>query len=352
MESDLSLIQECGFNSFDEVVKRINELVNIMRTGRAKAETNLQRFSNQAKEFIKLGQKDKAKKELTKKKKKEEKIKTFDTQFNVILEKLKEVKNSTQMIQVLNATKYCNNLLLMELSEKETGEPTDGIKEYQDLLENDKEITNYLEIILKKGKKPEKSKPAVPQVNQFNNNNNINQNVNISNNDLILIQKCGFNSFGDAIQRINGLIEIIRNGRNKAEKGLEKYVNKAKDFIKEGNKSEARKELAKKKSREDMIKSMDNLFISIHEKLNELKSCKQIVNILNDIKLCNNKMIEFIQLDGDEMGDMHFYVENDKEITKYLNIINQSGNNTQQQEFKNNNFNSGNYNDINFPHDS
>ena len=52
------------------------------------------------------------------------------------------------------------------------------------------------------------------------------------------------------------------------------------------------------------------------------------------------------------MGDMHFYVENDKEITKYLNIINQSGNNTQQQEFNNNNFNSGNYNDINFPHDS
>ena len=63
-------------------------------------------------------------------------------------------------------------------------------------------------------------------------------------------------------------------------------------------------------------------------------------------------MIEFIKLDGDEMGDMHFYVENDKEITKYLNIINQSGNNTQQQEFNNNNFNSGNYNDINFPHDS
>ena len=85
MESDLKLIQECGFNSFEDVVKRINELVNIMRIGRAKAEKNLQRFSNQAKEFLKLGQKDKAKKELTKKKKREEKIKSFDTQFNIIL---------------------------------------------------------------------------------------------------------------------------------------------------------------------------------------------------------------------------------------------------------------------------
>ena len=114
-----------------------------MRAGRAKAETNLQRFNNQAKEFIKSGQEGKAKRVLSKKKGKVDKIKKFDTQFNIILDKLKEVKNSTQMMQVLNATKYCNNLLLIELSEKETGEPTDGIKEYQDLLENDKEITKY-----------------------------------------------------------------------------------------------------------------------------------------------------------------------------------------------------------------
>ena len=136
-ESDLELIKECGFSSFDEVVQRINELVNIMRVGRIKAEKNLDRFQNQAKIYLKDGQRDKAKKELAKKKKKEEKIKTFDNQFNVILEKIKEVKNINQMQQVLNATKYCNNLLLAELSQEETGEPTEGVKEYQDLLEND-----------------------------------------------------------------------------------------------------------------------------------------------------------------------------------------------------------------------
>ena len=231
MESDLKLIQECGFNSFEDVVKRINELVNIMRIGRAKAEKNLQRFSNQAKEFLKLGQKDKAKKELTKKKKREEKIKSFDTQFNIILEKIKEVKNSTQMVQVLNATKYCNNLLLAELSEKETGEPTEGMKEYQDLLENDKEITKYLETIVK-SKRPEKVKPSIPQPNQFNNNNiNINQNINISNNDLALIQKCGFNSFGDVITKINGLLNSMTIGRNLAEKDIENNVNQAKNLL-------------------------------------------------------------------------------------------------------------------------
>ena len=37
MESDLKLIQECGFNSFDEIINRINELMNIMRIGREKA---------------------------------------------------------------------------------------------------------------------------------------------------------------------------------------------------------------------------------------------------------------------------------------------------------------------------
>ena len=116
-ESDLKLIQECGFNSFEDVAKRINEMVDIMRVGKVKAEKNLDRFSNQAKDFLKTGQKDKAKKELAKKKKKEERIKTFDTQFKVILEKLKEVKNSTQMVQVLNASKFCNSSLLAELKE-------------------------------------------------------------------------------------------------------------------------------------------------------------------------------------------------------------------------------------------
>ena len=358
MESDLKLIQECGFNSFEDVVKRINELVNIMRIGRAKAEKNLQRFSNQAKEFLKLGQKDKAKKELTKKKKREEKIKSFDTQFNIILEKIKEVKNSTQMVQVLNATKYCNNLLLAELSEKETGEPTEGMKEYQDLLENDKEITKYLETIVK-SKRPEKVKPSIPQPNQFNNNNNninINQNINISNNDLALIQKCGFNSFGEVITKINGLLNSMTIGRNLAEKDIENNVNQAKNLLREGKKDEAKNELRKKKVKEERIKSIDTMFISINEKMSQIKSSKQIIEILNDVKNCNNLIIEGLsQNEGDgEIGNTKEYqslLENNKEISKYLDIINSSGNNSQQQGINNNN-NVNPYNDITFPSDS
>ena len=350
----MKLIQECGFDSFEDVVKRINELVNIMRIGRAKAEKNLQRFSNQAKEFLKLGQKDKAKKELTKKKKREEKIKSFDTQFNVILEKIKEVKNSTQMVQVLNATKYCNNLLLAELSEKETGEPTDGMKEYQDLLENDKEITKYLGIIVK-SKKPEKVKPSIPQTNQFNNNININQNINISDSDLALIQKCGFNSFGDVITKINGLINTMRMGRNAVEKDIEKNVNQAKNFLREGQKDEAKNELRKKKIKEDRIKNIDTMFASISEKMNQIKSYKQILEILNDVKACNNLVMEGLSQneEGGEIENNKEYqslVENGKEINKYLDIINSSGNNSQQQGINNNNFNP--YNNIQFPSDS
>ena len=340
MESDLKLIQECGFNSFEEVVKRISELVNIMRVGRAKAQKNLERFNTQAKEYLKLGQKDKAKRELAKKKKRDEKIKSFDTQFSVILEKIKEVKNSTQMVQVLNATKYCNNLLLNELSEKETGEPTDQLKEYQDLLENDKEIKKYLETILK-SKKPEKTKPSIPPTNQVNNNIIINQNINISNSDLILFQKCGFNSFGDITNKINELLGTMRTGRNKANINLEKYVNQAKNFLRDGQKLEAKKELTKKKAKEEKIKAIDTMFVSINEKMSKIKSSKEILEILKDIKSCNNLiMVELSQNEeGEEMGNINEYQgleEIDKEISKYLDIIGSSGN----------------YNDINYPSDS
>ena len=341
MESDLKLIQECGFNSFEEVVKRINELVNIMRVGRAKAQKNLERFNTQAKEYLKLGQKDKAKRELAKKKKRDEKIKSFDTQFSVILEKIKEVKNSTQMVQVLNATKYCNNLLLNELSEKETGEPTDQLKEYQDLLENDKEIKKYLETILK-SKKPEKTKPSIPPTNQVNNNNIIIiPDINISNSDLILFQKCGFNSFGDITNKINELLGTMRTGRNKANINLEKYVNQAKNFLRDGQKLEAKKELTKKKAKEEKIKAIDTMFVSINEKMSKIKSSKEILEILKDIKSCNNLiMVELSQNEeGEEMGNINEYQgleEIDKEISKYLDIIGSSGN----------------YNDINYPSDS
>ena len=152
------LIQECGFNSFEEVVKRVNELVDVMRVGRARAEKYLDRFNNEAKQFLKDGQKDKAKRILTKKKKHAERVKTIDSQLDIILGKLKEVKNSTQMLQVMKAIKYCNNLLLSELDEKDLKEKNSETNENQDLIDNDKEICKYLDILAKNTAK--KAKPA------------------------------------------------------------------------------------------------------------------------------------------------------------------------------------------------
>ena len=165
MEADLKLIQECGFNSFEEVVKKITEMVDVMRAGRLRAEKNLERFTEEAKRLLKEGQKDKAKKEILKKKKYTEKVKTIDTQLNKILEKLNTVKNSTQMLQVLSATKYCNNLILGELTQKDAPE---GNNENQDLIDNDKEITKYIEMLTKSKKK--KTKPAPAKVEQKGDN--------------------------------------------------------------------------------------------------------------------------------------------------------------------------------------
>ena len=239
MDSDLQLIKDCGFNSFEEVVKKINELVDVMRAARLRAEKHLDRFTNEAKKFLNAGQKDKAKKELLKKKKHAEKVKTIDNQLNVILEKLKEVKNSTQMLQVLNATKYCNNLLLTELGQKEMNEGSNETNENQDLIDNDKEITKYLEIIVNSRKK--KAKPIVkppleqknenlsedtnnfpqPENNEVQNNNNSNfpqdsenNDVNFNNNNNFGINQKNENQNKINNQNLNKNININQNYNN------------------------------------------------------------------------------------------------------------------------------------------
>lgn len=186
MESELNLIKECGFNSFEEVVKRINELVDVMRVGRERAEKHLQRFTNEAKKLLQEGQKDKAKKVLLKKKNHAERVKNIDNQLDIILGKLREVKNSKQMLQVIKAIKYCNNLLLSELGQKDLVQDnnTDS-NENQDLLDNDKEITKYLEILSNSVSKPKKVKPTAPPLAQklesFGDNMNFPQPENTDN---------------------------------------------------------------------------------------------------------------------------------------------------------------------------
>ena len=244
MESDLKLIQECGFNSFEEVVKKVNELVDVMRVGRARAEKYLERFTNEAKKLLKEGQKDKAKRELTKKKNHAERVKTIDTQLNIILEKLREVKNSTQMVQVLKAAKYCNNLLLSELGQKDLLKENNELNENQDLIDNDKEIAKYLEIISNSKKK--KAKPTLaqniqniepennfpqPENNQIedtnnfpqdNNDNTMNNNNTKGNNTNINNNNFGVNQNNNEVNNINNqnkvnntlLNNIINNNNN------------------------------------------------------------------------------------------------------------------------------------------
>ena len=41
-DPDLILANQCGFQTFDDIVKRMNEIVEIMKTGRNKVESNLE----------------------------------------------------------------------------------------------------------------------------------------------------------------------------------------------------------------------------------------------------------------------------------------------------------------------
>ena len=125
-------------------MRRIIYFIEVMEYGNKRLEKNLERYVNQAKEYLKAGQKDEAKKELTIKKQKEEKIKTLNSQLSQIAGKLKEVKNSNHMLIVLNATQFCNNIIMAELDNNEIGEET---KEYLDLSANYNEMNKYIQTI-------------------------------------------------------------------------------------------------------------------------------------------------------------------------------------------------------------
>ena len=53
MEQDLELAQRCGFNTFDDIVVRIQEIVNILKTGQEKAEKCVEFYQELAKEYLK-----------------------------------------------------------------------------------------------------------------------------------------------------------------------------------------------------------------------------------------------------------------------------------------------------------
>ena len=149
MEPDLELAQRCGFNTFDDIVVRIQEIVNILKTGKEKAEKCLDIYQELAKEYLKLKQKDKAKRLLATKKLRKEKINSLELRFILVLNKIEVAENVNEMLEIFNDINYCVIELLIALDKNETGEETDEMKEYQDIIKVEKEITNYLEMIKK-----------------------------------------------------------------------------------------------------------------------------------------------------------------------------------------------------------
>ena len=113
------------------------------------------------------------------------------------------------------------------------------------------------------------------------------------------------------------------------EKSLEKHVEIAKNFLRGSKRDEAKRELAKKKRKEEKIKTIDKTFISINEKMSQIKSNKQIIEILNDVKNCNNLIIDGLSQNEEDSEientkEFQSLIENEIEINKYLNSINSS----------------------------
>ena len=104
-DPDLILANQCGFQTFDDIVKRMNEIVEIMKTGRNKVESNLEIYKILAKEYLELKEKNKAKNQLLIKKKLEYKIKIYDEQFKDILEKVEVAETIYEMIDILSTIK-------------------------------------------------------------------------------------------------------------------------------------------------------------------------------------------------------------------------------------------------------
>ena len=58
-----------------------------------------------------------------------------------------EIANFEQVLDALNEAKNCIGILLIELDKKVIGEEVEKLKEYQDLVTNDKIISDWINII-------------------------------------------------------------------------------------------------------------------------------------------------------------------------------------------------------------
>ena len=104
----------------------------------------MERFQIQAKKFLVKGQNEDAKNELKKEMEKEEIIQKYDSQIYALSKIFDTLENVNQFLEAFDVLKACNDILLAELEE---GEGLEQSKEYQELKNIDKLITNYIDIL-------------------------------------------------------------------------------------------------------------------------------------------------------------------------------------------------------------
>lgn len=131
----------------NQLFPKINESMDIMQAARLKVKLSFDRFIFRAKKFIKEGKMEEARNELKEEIKKTELIKEYDMKMYGLLNKLKALENGEQLINILDIAKSCISALLNELNDEKIIKSTVKLKEYKDLIENEKEINKYIDII-------------------------------------------------------------------------------------------------------------------------------------------------------------------------------------------------------------
>ena len=308
-DPDLVLANQCGFETFDDIVTRMNEIVKILQAAKSKVEKNLEMYTILAKEYIKLGEKEKARKQISIKKKKEDNIKIYEVRFVEIEDKVSVAETIYEMVYVLNSIKWCVDALKEDLDKNETGEETDQLKEYQDLILVDNEMNRYLDIITKFNKEQE------------------NPPKNISPKDLLLLQNCGFEDLDQAEKKIIEILETMQAARLIVKKSFERFVFQAKRFIKQNQMDSAVEQLKAEIKKDEKIRNYDVKHFGIVKEIKTLENADQLLQIFNEAKSCISILMEELNDQEIKKSTMKLeeyknLVKKEKSVDDYIDIIN------------------------------
>ena len=306
MDPELELAQKCGFKNFDEIYDRIQAMVAISKEGKTKTEKSLEIYQALAKEYLKLGEKGKAKDQLIKKKNHLLRLNNLEPYFNLILNKNEVTENIEQMSELLDSIKYVCNVLLYELDTKITGIETNENKEYQELVKIDREVMNYLEIMAGFVKESEIKK------------------LNIQKDIYDLLEKCGFDSIEDARDKISELTSTMQVARVKIKKNMERFQIQAKKFLVKGQNEDAKNELKKEMEKELIIQKYDTQICAFSKIFDMSEKVIQFLEAFDVLKACNDILLAELE-EGEGVAQSKEYQELkniDKLITNYIDILN------------------------------